>query len=54
MAPLELQGKFLKGTTKLGTLGITNKLLGMAPLEVQGKFLKGMNKLGTLGIIKNK
>jgi len=22
MAPLELQGKFLKGTTKLGTLGI--------------------------------
>jgi len=54
VAPLELQGKFLKGMTKLGTLGITNKLLGVTLLELQGKFLKGTTKLGTFGIIKNK
>jgi len=46
--------EFLEGHDQLGTVGITNKLLGVAPLELQGKFLKGATKLGTLGIIKNK
>ena len=51
---LGTSGEFLEGHDQLGTLGITNKLLGVAPLELQGKYLKGTTKLGNLGIIKNK
>ena len=45
---LGTSGEFLEGHDQLGTLGITNKLLGVAPLELLGKFLKGTTKLAPL------
>jgi len=46
--------EFLEGDDQLGTLGITNKLLGMAPLELRMEVLEGHDQLDTLEISKNK
>ena len=45
---LGTSGEFLEGHDQLGTLGITNKLLGVAPLELPEKLLKGTTKLAHL------
>jgi len=51
---LQNSREFLEGHDQLGTLGITNKLLGVAPLELQGNFLKGTTNLAPLESLKKK